>query len=80
MVAIANKPLSADDWAVACKHLARKDRVLRRLIPDYAGQLLSRDADGFALLVRSIVWQQLSLASAQQLWKRYLALPGACSE
>ena len=79
MVAIANKPLSADDWATACKHLARKDRVLRRLIPEYAGQLLSRDADGFALLVRSIVWQQLSLASAQQLWKRYLALPGACT-
>ncbi|MEN5181395.1 DNA-3-methyladenine glycosylase 2 family protein [Comamonas testosteroni] len=79
MAGIANKPLSADDWSAACKHLARKDRVLRRLIPEYAGQLLRRDADGFALLVRSVVWQQLSESAAQQLWKRYLALPGACT-
>ena len=76
MVGIANKPLSADDWSAACKHLARKDRVLRRLIPEYAGQLLRRDADGFALLVRSVVWQRLSESSGQQLWTRYLALPG----
>ena len=79
MVGIANKPLSADDWAAACKHLARKDRVLRRLIPTYAGQMLRRDADGFAMLVRSVVWQQLSETSAQQLWKRFVALPGVCT-
>ncbi len=79
MVGIANKPLSAEDWAAACKHLARKDRVLRRLIPEYTGQLLRRNADGFALLVRSVVWQQLSESAAQQLWKRYLALPDACT-
>ena len=79
MIMIANRPLSADDWAVACKHLARKDRVLKRLIPECAGHMLRSDGDAFALLVRSVVWQQLSTASAQQLWKRYLALPGACT-
>ncbi len=79
MITVANKPLSAQDWATACKHLARKDRVLKRLIPASAGQTLSPGADAFALLVRSVVWQQLSAASAQQLWKRYLAIPGACT-
>ena len=79
MITIANKPLSAEDWATACKHLARKDRVLRRLIPECGGQALRRDADGFALLVRSVVWQQLSEPAAQQLWKRFTALPGACT-
>lgn len=79
MISVANKPLSADDWTAACKYLARKDRVLKRLIPACAGHALQPVADPFALLARSVVWQQLSLASAQQLWKRYAALPGACT-
>ena len=76
---MANKPLSADDWAVACRHLARKDRVLRRLIPEQAGDipLFAQMSDPFVLLVRSVVWQQLSPASALSLWRRYCALPGA---
>lgn len=77
MPGISNKPLSADDWTVACKHLARKDRVMRRLVPLYAGEMLRREADGFALLMRSVVWQQLSETSARQLWKRLMAVPGA---
>ncbi|QMV73185.1 DNA-3-methyladenine glycosylase 2 family protein [Comamonas piscis] len=77
MPGISNKPLSADDWAVACKHLARKDRVMRRLVPLYAREMLRREADGFALLMRSVVWQQLSETSARQLWKRLMAVPGA---
>ncbi len=77
MPGISNKPLSAEDWAVACKHLARKDRVMRRLAPLYAGEMLRREADGFALLVRSVVWQQLSDNSARQLWKRLVAALGS---
>ncbi|TDS69687.1 DNA-3-methyladenine glycosylase [Comamonas sp. JUb58] len=77
MPGISNKPLSAEDWAVACKHLARKDRVMRRLAPLYAGEMLRREADGFALLMRSVVWQQLSDNSARQLWKRLVAALGS---
>ncbi|WP_312527051.1 DNA-3-methyladenine glycosylase 2 family protein [Comamonas sp.] len=79
MPGISNKPLSAEDWAVACKHLARKDRVMRRLAPLYAGEMLRREADGFALLMRSVVWQQLSDNSARQLWKRLVAALGSVS-
>lgn len=79
MHGISNKPLSAEDWAVACKHLARKDRVMRRLAPLYAGEMLRREADGFALLMRSVVWQQLSDNSARQLWKRLVAALGSVS-
>ncbi len=79
MPGISNKPLSAEDWAVACKHLARKDRVMRRLAPLYAGEMLRREADGFALLMRSVVWQQLSDNSARQLWKRLVAALGSAS-
>lgn len=79
MPGISNKPLSAEDWAAACKHLARKDRVMRRLAPLYAGEMLRREADGFALLMRSVVWQQLSDNSARQLWKRLVAALGAAT-
>ncbi len=79
MPGISNKPLSAEDWAVACKHLARKDRVMRRLAPLYAGEMLRREADGFALLMRSVVWQQLSDNSARQLWKRLVVALGSVS-
>ena len=79
MPGISNKPLSAEDWAAACKHLARKDRVMRRLAPLYAGEMLRREADGFALLMRSVVWQQLSDNSARQLWKRLVAALGSVS-
>jgi len=79
MPGISNRPLSAEDWAAACKHLARKDRVMRRLAPLYAGEMLRREADGFALLMRSVVWQQLSDNSARQLWKRLVAALGAAT-
>lgn len=79
MPGISNKPLSAEDWAAAYKHLARKDRVMRRLAPLYAGEMLRREADGFALLMRSVVWQQLSDNSARQLWKRLVAALGAAT-
>ncbi|WP_312415501.1 DNA-3-methyladenine glycosylase 2 family protein [Comamonas sp.] len=79
MPGISNKPLSAEDWAAACKHLTRKDRVMRRLAPLYAGEMLRREADGFALLMRSVVWQQLSDNSARQLWKRLVAALGAAT-
>ena len=46
-------------WDEACKHLARRDRVLRKLIPQLgAGRLQSR-GDAFTTLARSIVGQQI---------------------
>lgn len=52
---------------------------MRRLAPLYAGEMLRREADGFALLMRSVVWQQLSDNSARQLWKRLVAALGAAT-
>ena len=61
-------------WDEACKHLMKKDRVLRRLIPQFGGEGLRSRGDAFATLARSIVGQQVSVASAQRIWERFALL------
>ncbi|MEO6032877.1 MAG: DNA-3-methyladenine glycosylase [Burkholderiaceae bacterium] len=61
-------------WDEACKHLTRRDRVLRKLIPQLgAGRLQSR-GDAFTTLARSIVGQQISVKAAQSVWNRVALL------
>ncbi len=61
-------------WAEACKHLVKKDRVMRRLIPQYSAEALQTRGDPFITLARSIVGQQVSVKSAAATWKRFSAL------
>ena len=69
---IASAP---DYWAEACKHLIKKDRVLRRLIPQVGDVALYQRGDAFSTLARSIVGQQVTVASAQRVWDKFAALP-----
>lgn len=61
-------------WAEACKHLVKKDRVLRRLIPQYPGEALALQGDAFTTLARSIVGQQVAAKSASAQWKKLQVL------
>ncbi|CAN5403302.1 hypothetical protein BH09PSE5_BH09PSE5_02280 [soil metagenome] len=61
-------------WDDACKHLARRDRVMRKLIPRFGEARLQSRGDAFTTLARSIVGQQISIASAQAVWERFAAL------
>ena len=61
-------------WAQACKHLMKKDRVMRRLIPQFDGVALQSRGAPFVTLARSIVGQQVSVKSAASIWKRFEAL------
>jgi DNA-3-methyladenine glycosylase II len=66
--------LVADFWDDACKHLVKRDRVMKKLIPRFSeGQLESR-GDAFTTLARSIVGQQISVKAAQAVWDRLIAL------
>jgi DNA-3-methyladenine glycosylase II len=66
--------LVADFWDDACKHLIKRDRVMKKLIPRCGeGQLESR-GDAFTTLARSIVGQQISVKAAQAVWDRLVAL------
>ena len=48
-------------WADACKHLMKRDRVMKKLIPKHEGVCLESRGDAFVTLARSIVGQQISV-------------------
>lgn len=62
-------------WAEACKHLVKKDRVMKRLIPQFGDACLQARGDAFGTLARSIVGQQISVKAAQSVWRRFEVLP-----
>lgn len=63
-------------WDEACKHLAKRDRVMRKLVADHGHARLYSRGDAFTTLARSIVGQQISVKAAQSVWNRLLALLG----
>ncbi len=68
-------PLTPSFWAEACTHLMQKDRVMKRLIPQFGDVSLESRGDPFVTLARSIVGQQISVKAAQTVWNRFVALP-----
>jgi DNA-3-methyladenine glycosylase II len=69
--------VTPDYWDEACKHLARRDRVMKKLIPQFGEARLQSKGDAFTTLARSIVGQQISVKAAQSVWNRFAALlPG----
>jgi DNA-3-methyladenine glycosylase II len=64
-----------DYWDEARKHLMKKDRVMKRLIPQHGDLCLQTRGDAFTTLARSIVGQQISVKAAQTVWDRFASLP-----
>jgi DNA-3-methyladenine glycosylase II len=69
------KVATPEYWEEACKHLAKKDRVMRRLIPQFGDACLQSRGDAFMTLARSIVGQQISVKAAQSVWDKFAVLP-----
>ena len=63
-------------WDEACKHLSKRDRVMRKLIADHGSARLESRGDAFTTLARSIVGQQISVKAAQSVWERVLTTVG----
>ncbi|MEQ1684791.1 MAG: DNA-3-methyladenine glycosylase [Burkholderiaceae bacterium] len=61
-------------WDEACKHLGKRDRVMRKLIPQFGEGRLQSRGDAFTTLARSIVGQQISVKAAQSVWDRFVVL------
>ena len=70
-------PESARDvpgyWDDACRHLVKRDRVMKKLIPQFGDARLQSNGDAFTTLARSIVGQQVSTKSAQGVWRKLVA-------
>ncbi len=72
---VVNDLATPDYWSDACKHLVKKDRVMKRLIPQFGDACLQSRGDAFSTLARSIVGQQISVKAAQTVWDRFAVLP-----
>jgi len=59
-------------WQEAQNHLMERDRILRRLIPQFDAAGIEEPSTAFMTLVRSIIGQQVSRQSAQAIWGRFL--------
>ena len=70
-------PVTPVYWAEACAHLADKDRVMKKLIPQFGDAILETRGDAFVTLARSIVGQQISVKAAQSVWDRFRPCPSA---
>jgi DNA-3-methyladenine glycosylase II len=71
----APAPVTPEYWDEACRYLARKDRVMKRLIPQFGDGCLQSRGDAFTTLARSIVGQQISVKAAQSVWDKFEVLP-----
>jgi DNA-3-methyladenine glycosylase II len=54
--------------------LIKKDRVMKRLIPQFGNVKLISRGDAFITLARSVVGQQISVKAAQTVWDRFAQL------
>jgi DNA-3-methyladenine glycosylase II len=72
----ADGGVTPDYWDDACRHLARRDRVMRKLIPQFGEARLQSRGDAFTTLARSIVGQQISVQAAQSVWNRFAEAVG----
>jgi DNA-3-methyladenine glycosylase II len=66
--------ITPEYWDDACKHLSRRDRVMKKLIPRFGEARLQSRADAFTTLARSVVGQQISVKAAQSVWDRVVSL------
>ena len=58
-------------WNKAIKYLSKKDRVMRELIKKYNDKVLTTRRNVFYSLCRSIIGQQISVAAADSVFKKF---------
>ena len=66
------EPLATSYWEEAKAELMKRDRIMRRLIPQFGDLQLVGRGEPFVTLARSIVGQQISVKAAQSVWERLL--------
>ena len=67
-------------WDDACRHLGRRDRVMKKLIPRFGEARLQSRGDAFTTLARSVVGQQISVKAAQSVWERFVTAAGGAAQ
>lgn len=66
-------------WLEAKAHLMKRDRIMKRLIPQFGDLHLVGRGEPFTTLARSIIGQQISVKSAEAAWQRLLLVSPKCT-
>ena len=69
-------PTKPEYWDDAISQLMRRDRIMRKLIPQHPEVFLTSRGNPFVTLARSIVGQQISVKAAEADWQRFLLACG----
>jgi DNA-3-methyladenine glycosylase II len=59
-------------WEDAKAELMKRDRIMRKIIPQFGNLQLTGRSEPFVTLARSIIGQQISVKSAEAAWQRFL--------
>lgn len=66
-------------WDDAKLELMNRDRIMRKLIPQFGDLQLTGRGEAFTTLARSIVGQQISVRAAETVWQRLLLICPKCT-
>lgn len=66
-------------WHDAKEELMKRDRIMRKLIPQFGDMHLVGRGEAFTTLARSIVAQQISVKAAESVWQRFLMVCPKCT-
>ena len=66
-------------WEDAKGELMKRDRIMRKLIPQFGDLHLTGRGEPFLTLARSIIGQQISVKAAESVWQRFLLVCPKCT-
>jgi DNA-3-methyladenine glycosylase II len=66
-------------WHDAKDELMKRDRIMRKLIPQFGDMHLVGRGEAFVTLARSIIGQQISVKASEAVWQRFIEICPKCS-
>ncbi|MEO8838036.1 MAG: DNA-3-methyladenine glycosylase [Herbaspirillum sp.] len=66
-------------WEQAKLELMKRDRIMRRLIPQFGDLHLIGRSEPFSTLARAVIGQQISVKAAESVWQRFLLVCPKCT-
>jgi DNA-3-methyladenine glycosylase II len=66
-------------WQDAKEELMKRDRIMRKVIPQFGDLHLIGRGEPFVTLARSIIGQQISVKAAESVWQRLLGVCPKCT-
>lgn len=76
---IDDQPAVPVYWEQAKLELMKRDRIMKKLIPQFGDLHLERRGEPFTTLARSIIGQQISVKAAESVWQKFLLACPKCT-